>query len=137
MMAEKRCATCNGEMKPGYVTESHFFEDDCIRELKRQLAHFLETAGAEIDANGDLVFSSKGFGDWTRRKGSAEVKRIVAENEQLKEIIQDFVDFDIREHDNWASPCAYCRLNNRGEGWEEPHADDCVITKARAITVKN
>lgn len=82
-MNNQKCKTCGGEKDDGYVTESHFFEGDCIRELKRQLAHFLKTAGAEI-RDGELVFSSAGYGAWTKRKGDQRTREIYTENGHLQ-----------------------------------------------------
>jgi hypothetical protein len=52
--------------------------------LKAQLANFLKTAGATINESGELVFSSAGYGAWTKREGDERTREIAAENERLR-----------------------------------------------------
>jgi len=82
---------CNqsGDMDGSYVRASDY------DKLHDQFAHFLKVAGATIDSNGDLVFSSEGYSCWTQRKGDARTKEIAAENDRLKQQLSDLANLAI------------------------------------------
>lgn len=63
----------------------HASQMDCIRVLKLEFEQFLAIAGARIDEEGELCFTSYGYGQWSKRKGCQvlqdridELERIVA-----------------------------------------------------------
>lgn len=98
-LPEKRCRTCGGIKNDGYVTDSHFFESDCIRELKAQFNSYLERTGGDIQPDGSITLSSEGYGLWTRRKGDERTRDIAGENIDLRREIERLKAGDFTEQE--------------------------------------
>jgi hypothetical protein len=75
-----------------------------VAELEQRLDEFLTIAGATI-RDGELVFSSAGYGAWTRRKGTEEHRRVLAERDDLRNLLKAMV---IRAESLGERPHAYC-----------------------------
>lgn len=94
--------TCKCSRKKCYLCMKCIVHCGCkaeIATLKSQLANFLETAGAEI-RDGELVFSSAGYGFWTKRKGGQRTQEILAENQQLKERVTHLLNRALESEQN-------------------------------------
>lgn len=86
----KTCSVCGEQSELGRP-EEHSTYSACVRALKSQLARqrallqrTLDIAGGFIGEDGDVHFTSEGYGAWTRRKGGQRTQEILAENERLR-----------------------------------------------------
>lgn len=90
----RKAVSCPTEDCYGYLPMTSFeTRGEAIQVWNQRngvdLAHFLTVAGADI-VDGELVFSTAGYGAFTKRKGTLMAKRILAEHGELIDIAHHF-----------------------------------------------
>src|SRR5688572_19121139 len=90
----KTCATCGGVRSDRYVTDSHFFEGDCIREFQGQIEalkserrkiHML-IAGTDGEGEGTKVSDLAPFVEGFMREGNELRTELAAKDRELDDL---------------------------------------------------